>query len=397
MNNSCACSDLQKDAQSFVGMMGEPRWKDRIAHLQARSTGGRHYGRLMAQRNAVEFSIEKARRGLSLSPFEATLAARAAALLNLLSELSPVGRVRFEAVLATAMDGDATLVPLLHLHDTASQHEAMGFAVRHDGFENGSPFDLLITRDGVAAEVACDTFSAETGHLVHRGAWMRLVDRINPDLQTWLSAHPGRYLLKVTLPKGLRDSGTGGTSALAALHRQINAMLSSARRTDHDEAAILRLDPLILAATQADENGLLKHLRSEFGPEANLAVTGDGRAVLVLAARASNEDEVAVAMRKHLVTLAPTRLSGTRPGILALFIDDTDRLEWGLLRERLVLEGEARQFLTVPEARPVVAVTCTSRIELSARANPADVMRFCNPSHPNGKFPALAPAVLSTC
>ncbi len=54
------------------------------------------------------------------------------------------------------------------------------------------------------AEIACDSVSAEDGHAVHRGSWTQLMDRIDPDLQTWLAAHPGRYLLKMTLPKGLK-------------------------------------------------------------------------------------------------------------------------------------------------------------------------------------------------
>ena len=62
-----------------------------------------------------------------------------------------------------------------------------------------------------------------------------------------------------------------------------------------------------------------------------------------------------------MAVIAPARLSATRPGILAMFVEDTDRTEWQGLRDRLDLEGEARQFLTLPEARPVVAVSYTSR------------------------------------
>jgi hypothetical protein len=42
----------------------------------------------------------------------------------------------------------------------------------------------------------------------------------------------------------------------------------------------------------------------------------------------------------------------------------------------------------------VVAVTCTSRLELFGASDAA--MRFRNPSHPAAKAPALAPAVLSS-
>jgi hypothetical protein len=59
-----------------------------------------------------------------------------------------------------------------------------------------------------------------------------------------------------------------------------------------------------------------------------------------------------------------------------------------------------RQFLTHPEARPVVAVTCTSRLELFAMSGPdanADgELRFRNPAHPAAKAAGLAPAVLSS-
>jgi hypothetical protein len=177
-------------------------------------------------------------------------------------------------------------------------------------------------------------------------------------------------------------------------------MLSDKRRADHDEAAILRLDPLILAAAQASELGLMPRLRREFGPEAHLAVTAAGNGVFVMAARAGREDEVAGAVHRRMAEIAPTRLTGSRPGILAMFIEDTDRLEWSLLRDQLRLEGEARHFMTRPEARSVVAVTCSSRLELlgpdESEGAPCAELRFRNPGHPAAKQPALAPAVLSS-
>jgi hypothetical protein len=80
-------------------------------------------------------------------------------------------------------------------------------------------------------------------------------------------------------------------------------------------------------------------------------------------------------------------LSGERPGILAIFIDDTDRSEWRGLRDRLELEGEARQFLAYKAARPVIAVTCASRFELFGMADAAEEgeLRFRNSAHPAAK------------
>jgi hypothetical protein len=177
-------------------------------------------------------------------------------------------------------------------------------------------------------------------------------------------------------------------------------MLKNRRHADGDEAAMLRLDPLMLAAAQADELGLMPRLRQEFGPEAHLSVTTAGGGIFVMAARAGQENEVACAVRRRLDAVAPARLTGTRPGILAMFIEDTDRAEWRILREKLELEGETRQFMTHPEARSVVAVTCTSRLELfglpAPDAEPEGELRFRNPAHPAAKTEALAPAVLSS-
>src|SRR6185437_13530929 len=184
------------------------------------------------------------------------------------------------------------------------------------------------------------------------------------------------------------------------LHQRIRAMLETKSRQNHDEAIILRLDPLLLAGAQAEDLGLMSSLRREFGPEAHLSVTTAGGGVFVMAARAGQENEIAVSIRKRLAALAPARLSGTRPGILSVFVEDTDRAEWRGLRERLELEGETRQFLTNPEARTVVAVTFASRLELfgiqDADTAPDGEWRFRNPGHPAARIAALAPAVLSS-
>jgi len=122
--------------------------------------------------------------------------------------------------------------------------------------------------------------------------------------------------------------------------------------------------------------------------------------VFVMAARAVQADDVPAAMRRRMSALAPARLTGTRPGILAMFVEDVDRVEWRGLRAELQLEREARQFLTLPEANAVVAVTCQSRFEMFGLGEPDAVaegeLRFRNPSHPSAKMPSLAAAIQSS-
>jgi len=398
MANSSTASLIQ----AFVTCVGSKRWAVRMSEIAAEVARSQRVGRAMLQKHAIEVTIERLRRsGKDAASVEDRCVfelVREAVRTDRL--LSPAGRVRFRATLAGTMRNEATLVPLFHLLRNAALQRSRGFEVHFAGFEDEAMFDLLISRDGITAELACDVVSAEDGRDVQRGAWVQLVDGIDADLQNWLSHHPGRYLLKLTLPQGLNDD----KPRLAALQERIRGMLASERRADQDEACVLRLDPLMLAAAQMSpppaSADLVPSLRREFGPQAHLAMTQAGNGLFVLAARAGREDEVAVAIRRRLAAIAPARLSGTRPGILAMFVEDTDRTEWRGLRDRLELEGETRQFLTHPEARVVVAVTCASRLELFGGIAPDAAedgdIRFRNPAHPAAKAAGLAPAVLSS-
>ena len=389
----------------FLSLAGNRRWLTRLTEIRDLAASGPRAGQAILQRHGVELSLEKIRRqpAAKTSAAEALLGWIARQIPDIAATLTPQGREHLVERLRLALSGQNTLIPVFHLIRTAMLQRSRGFTVAFPGLEDDTPHDLLLRRDEIEAEVACDVVTAEEGRQVHRGAWFRLADRIDPDLQTWLAAHPGRYLLKMTLPFGLRGGlhdSEPDSDTLGRLHLRIRTMLETRSRQDHDEAIVLRLDPLLLAGAQAEDIGLISSLRREFGPEAHLSVTTAGRGVFVMAARAGQENEVAIAIRRRLAVLAPARLTGERPGILSVFVEDTDRLEWRGLRERLELEGEARQFMTNPEGRPVVAVSFVSRLELFGVAAPDSApggeLRFRNPGHPAASVAALAPAVMSS-
>ncbi len=394
-----------RDLDAFVALAGNAAWTKRLTEIRDMAASGPRAGIALRQHHAVELAIERLRRPLRRDPTAAErrlgeLAAGIAAMAA-----PGVGTLRrgVERVLHQSLSGDATLIPLFHQMRTAELQQARGFDVTFAGLEHDTGYDLLLSRDGMEAEVACDVVSADEGRGVHRGAWFRLADRIDPDLQTWLAGHPGRYILKMTLPQGLRGGLTGKEDdgdKLAVLHGRIRTLLASRTRHDHDEAIVLRLDPLLLAGAQADESGLLTSLRQQFGPEAHLAVTAAENSVFVMAARSASENGVAAAIRRRMAAITADRLSGERPGILAMFVEDTDRAEWRRLREEPDLEAETRQFLTDKQAQSVVAVSVASRVELfglnAADAAPDGEVRFRNPAHRAAKAPALAPAILSS-
>jgi hypothetical protein len=390
--------------QSFVALCGESTWNRRVAELCARAQAGSLLGRIAQQRHALELTLARAadRTGNSrVGAVEGLLCLLAQEAVEMAAALPAAPREVVGAEIRAGLTGEATLIPLFHRLRTAALLRRRGFALRFDGIAAGASFDLLAERDGAAMEVACETVSAEAGRRVNRGDWWMLVDRIHPELQTWLAAHPGRYLLKMTLPEGM-----AGPDQTAGLHGRIMALLAAERRQGACSQAVLKLDPLVLAGAQMASDGagggLPARLREQFGPEAHLAVTTapGSNSVFVMAARASQENEVAAAVCRRLENAATERLTGRHPGLLAVFLDDLDRTEWRLLREKLELEGTVRRFLTTRAARRVVAVSCASRFELFGAPPPDGAadgeLRFRNQAHPAAKQPALAPAILSS-
>jgi hypothetical protein len=370
------------DVANVLGKIGRSLWAARLRDIRAGCTSS-YAGKALARHHTLELLLDRMIRtgGNPASIAETQVRLLLDELRRLQATLTSEGLARLQSTFAHALTGPNTVVPLFHLLRVARTQRERGFTVHYAGLADAAPFDLLLCRGGIEAEIVCEVVSAEDGRDVHRGAWFNLVDRVDPELQNWLAAHPGRYLLKMTLPRGLKattggdggqdtSSGKRDTGALANLHARITRLLAGSRRADHDEAAVLRLEPLLLAGAQARESGLMEGLRREFGPEAHLAITAAGSAVFAMAARAAREDEIAEAVQRRMAALAPARLTGTRPGILAMFVEDTDRLEWRTLRDQLRLEGAARHFLTRAEAKYVVAVTCASRLELFGAAPP---------------------------
>ncbi|WP_426957833.1 hypothetical protein [Muricoccus radiodurans] len=382
-------------AAAFLGLAGRRRWRERVAELGRRVEAPSLRGRAAARRHEAELILARlagANPGGS-SEGERRVVAYAGEAVRLAAALPPESRERLRERVVAGLTGEESLIPLFHLLRLAAMQRARGFEVHFTGLVEGTPHDLVIARDGAEAEVVCETVSAEEGRPLQRGGWCALVDAMNPDLQTWLAAHPGRYVLKVTLPEGLRTTGTD----VQVLHRRILDMLQAQRRQEQAADAILKLDPLVLAGAQSAVPAA--SLRAQFGPEAQLAVAQAGGNMLVLAARAGGGNDISRAVCQRLDG-AVARLGGRRPGLVAIFLDDLDRAEWRGLRDRMELEGAVRRSLTTERLRPVTCVSCSSRAEMFGLAPPDAAaegeLRFRNPSHPGGRVAALASALVST-
>ena len=390
----------------FVMFVGQDLWTARLTDIAARSAASNRFGNVIKQSHALELALERMRGrptdatapgAAAPSVAEQRLQAIVGEAVSMIERLSPVGAERLRERLRAGLSADGSLVESFHMFRTAALHQARGFELSFTGLEQGTSYDFVLSRDGVEMECVCETISAEAGRDLHRRAWAQFCDRVEGQMKPWLSTRPGKYLLKMTLARGLRDNRP---ELVETLHARVAAMLDRGTRLDQDEVAVLRVEPLTVSGTSPTIESLMSRLRREFGPEAHLSISASADGVWAMAARAGRRNEVAAVIRAHLDTLAPGRVSGERPALLSLFIEDIDRAEWRGLRESLELEGAARHFMTCGGASAVVAVTCYSRMEMFGLTGPDAVaegeLRFRNPAHPAAKNPALAPAILSS-
>ena len=389
---------------AFVALVGAQAWAARLREMARQAALGPRTAAAVRRRHTIELTIHGLCGGTAVRhvPTAPTLIGLVNAVVALERRLPPAGRYRFAEAIQAGLKGDATLAPVFHLIRTAALQEQRGFAVHFAGLCDGAPFDLLLSRAGVTAEMVCDTVSAEAGREVQRAAWFDFTDRIERDLQEWLAQHPGTHLLRLTLPLGLRKHAQEQEEKFTPrmLHQCVGGMLARSDRREDSPTAVLRLEPLPTMACRTHEQPLLTQLRNEFGPEAHLCVTTGAQGTIAMAARSGGSDEIAAAIGRRMALLPQVRLTGTRPGILAMLLEDIDRGEWRSLRERLELESEARRFMIDSAGRAVVAVSCSSRFELLDCPDPDTAadgeLRFRNPDHPAARLAALAPSVLSS-
>lgn len=106
----------------------------------------------MLARHAIEAAVERLQLGVRVpTRAERRIGALSQEAVALNRQLGRQAGMRFRAVLASTLEGEATLVPLFHLLRTAAMQRARGFNVAFTGLQDGTRFDLLLSRGGIEA------------------------------------------------------------------------------------------------------------------------------------------------------------------------------------------------------------------------------------------------------
>ena len=252
---------------------------------------------------------------------------------------------RLRDEILAGLTGEATLVPLFHLLRTAACCADAASRCASTAWRRRP----LRPAGGTRGRGDGGRLRNGLGRGGPKGEPWRLVDAggPHPSRTADLAGRASRPLPAEDDPaRGPRRAGPDRRTARA--HQRAARGRAAAGRGQPGRAQARPADAGRRAAASDRPGGLPARLRAQFGPEAHLAVTTapGSNSVFVMAARASQENEVAAAVCRRLENAATDRLSGRHPGILAVFLEDLDRTEWRVLREKLELEGAVRRFLT---------------------------------------------------
>ena len=156
----------QADLARFRALCGDRRWTVRLAEISRRAATSSLAGRAAQQRHALELALGRlldAKAPEKATQAERRVAAYAREAVQLAATLPAAPRKRLREQIEAGLTGEATLVPCSTCFTPPPCTAPAASRCDFTGLAEGTPWDLLITREGTAAEVACETVSAEEG------------------------------------------------------------------------------------------------------------------------------------------------------------------------------------------------------------------------------------------
>jgi hypothetical protein len=381
--------------RQFMGLVGRPAWTARVRALENQIKRQPTLRHAIRRRYLLEMAFDQLDRRVrnrnetrALPEQSAALAEIAGVIGDAAEILTKAGRATLQERLRAAFGDDGNLAEALHPFAVARRFLELGFTVAFPGLEKDTPHDLLVAKDGIDADVVCVAVGSDPGRAVNSDDWFQLIDLIDPALRAYVVDRPGRYLLKLSMPKGLSNA-----KAIPGIRDAVLDLLSQNQRSARAESVVMKLDPLSMPANRVDQETLHQRLQAQFGPGASLAIGVDGESAFAVAGRSGKPDNIAAGVLQQMVDV-PRRFGGERPGLLFTLVDDVSAVEWTNLRDQMELEVAGRELLNRTENAPVHSVAFLSVADLVSAGPPgfARYRSLCvlNPKHPQADSEALA-------
>lgn len=320
----------------LVGIAGAEVWERRFAWLSQELNENEHMEEWLLERCALEWALIQVITGDELRdasryrldlPGRYELAAFAAGVMAIYSQLSGPAQNSLRGQLVDGLKSDKGLLPLQHEISTAVHLMQSGFDLACHDLETGGGFDYIAAREGLEIEVECKMFSGDIGRRIHKRAQAKLFRRLRERLLQVLGGLRIGLLLRITFPVRLSSSDSQHSHVCKA----VDLGLLSGTGFQSEECSVSTL-PFDIASSpfrsmsrtlvdRSKAREFVVGLTGNRNPSMAMMFTEAGQ-VLVMLFESAKPDNVLGGMRHQLREAAEKQFSGCRPGVLVAQIHD---------------------------------------------------------------------------
>ena len=404
----------------FLSIAGWPTWKRRVESLRQQVRKNPFLEAHFNDRFALEFELslllERKRKtgrfGLNFQdPMQHRLASFVSAVVGVHKHLSHHAQNRLRGMILDGLKSERGLASLGTELTMAVHLMTKGFDVFFNDLETGGGFDLLAKRNGVEIEVECKNVSGDIGRKIHKQRMYDLAQRFIPALKEKLEKQPDGWLVTITIP----DRLTAAKRQQEAIARIVEHTLRSNKPSAENPECSIQVQRFSMADSPFRATSTYKISEPEVMEfvESRLGVSNKnqcwllqpGKSAAAIIVQSARSDSVLDGIYRQLKDAARDQLTGNRPGLLCVHLQDVSASDLiDLAREGAdeltTATGIQKMAATVLAKRAhvhTVAFTTPSyirfteefavdRVNKSSQAEGA-VYFFPNPNHPMADDP----------
>lgn len=257
----------------------------------------------------------------------------------------------------------------------AIQFFHQGHDVKFMDLEDKANYDLLVSNGSEEIEVECKRKSADAGRKIHRADFYLLADILFARLHQINKRFV--VLIESEGPMG------GNTSLFYEIANAIEKCIATSKSEDQIKHIQFKIEMLPSNLRIRSNLEAAEVLTPYYSRSSHYAIFSNQDTTLLVKAESTVRDKVLRAIYDELKA-GSTQLSGTRPGLLACFLEDIDDAAWDQLKENSGLQAMTARLMANESRRHVnLAVYSSDRSPPTRQGNvlsfPAMHVRYWNP------------------
>jgi hypothetical protein len=338
-------TEVEKEFRRFFEWTSETIWRSKLDKLAKtpQFSDAAPYRQYLFNKNPLVPCIAKyfglTRQGQSVARHLDPEEKRRCAYLKLLNRIAYEAKPEALKRLRGSIFDDDSVAAFLFELQLAIHFFRRGYNVDFTDLEGKARYDLLVSDGSQELEIECKRQSIDAGRKIKKGDFYLLADV----LFSMLHGVKRRFAVLI--------KSDGRMGADQKLFHDLGGALKACLETDARESAVANLE-FKIEELPGDLNiksdaEAASALRPYYSGSAYYAVFSNPETVIAIKCESADANKVIDAIYEKVKDGA-SQLSGTKPGLLACFVEEIYDQDWDLLRDDGGLKAVAARLLSNP-------------------------------------------------